>query len=120
MCFDHNQRKMILGATDGSIAVFNAMSGSRMKPLEAHSKEVIDLKYIAEYKAVASLGHDRVLKIHDEAPISRCPVRQRVNLYRKGLKVSKCLMCHDGDTWLCDREVMTMVLLVMAMAMAMG
>lgn len=116
MCFDPNQRKMIIGDNKGVISVFNAMSGCWMKKLEAHKGSIIDLHYINEYRTVVSLGADHVLKTHDETPLSLCPVRMRVDLDAKGIKDPTCLatsfelnLCavgdHNGVVGMWDLEV---------------
>lgn len=66
VCLDSNQRKIIVGDTEGIIQVLNYSNGAILRRLDAHTSVISELIYCSETSSVISASWDNSVAVHDE------------------------------------------------------
>ena len=78
LTFDDKHRKLIVGDHNGSIKVFDLLSGIKIAEYEGHDGEISFLGYGGSDMTIISTGWDKVIKIHMENKTERESVDQKV------------------------------------------
>jgi WD40 repeat protein len=89
LTFDQDHRKLIVGDHNGSIKVFDLLSGVQIAEYEGHDGEISYLGYGGADKTIISSGWDRVIKIHMDNKTEREATEKKVLRAKAG--------CHSKD-----------------------
>lgn len=68
--FDHNHRKLIVGDHNGTVRIFDILSGVMINELEPHKGEISYIGYAGADNNLVTCSWDKMIKIHKDEIVS--------------------------------------------------
>lgn len=66
VCFDHRERRIVVGTQSGRVGIYNSVNGQPMKSLPRHQHHLVLLRFLDRYSILVTLSQDGVLHVLDD------------------------------------------------------